>query len=333
VDVDAFVAAHQAEWARLDNLVRRRRRLSGTEVDELMASYQRAATHLSILRTAGHDPALVGRLSVTVARARAAAVAGAHSSGWRSVGRFFAVSFPLSAYRNRWWWLGTAAGSLVLAALVGWWLARTPAVLTSLGTTPQQQSQYVYHEFRQYYSQYNGQSFGSEVWTHNSLLAAEMLISGIFLGIPTLLLLLDNALDLGVAGELMVTHGRGTEFFALILPHGMLELSSVFLAAATGLRLGWTIIDPGPRPRAQALAEEGRAGITIALGLVATLLVSGSIEAFVTPSSLPTWARILVGGCVEALFLCYVLVVGKRAARSGWSADMEDAPDVLPALA
>jgi len=333
VDVDAFVAAHRAEWARLDKLVRRRRRLSGAEVDELVASYQRAATHLSMLRTAGHDQALAGRLSVTVARARAAAVGGAHASGWRSVGRLFAVSFPLAAYRYRWWWLATAAGSLVLAALIGWWLAKEPSVLIGLGATPRQQSQYVNHEFRQYYSQYNGQSFGSEVWTHNSFLAAEMLISGIFLGVPTLLLLLDNAIDLGSAGELMVTHGRGAEFFSLILPHGMLELSSVFLAAAAGLRLGWAIIDPGPRPRAEALAHEGRSAITIALGLVVTLLVSGSIEAFVTPSSLPTWARILIGGCVEALFLCYVLGVGRRAARSGLSADIEHAPDVLPAVA
>jgi uncharacterized membrane protein SpoIIM required for sporulation len=188
----------------------------------------------------------------------------------------------------------------------------------------------VNREFRQYYSQYNGQSFWSEVWTHNSFLAAQMLISGIFLGIPTLLLLLANALDIGSAGALMVTHGKGTEFFSLILPHGMLELSAVFLAAATGLRLGWSIIDPGPLPRGQALAEAGRAAVTIALGLIVVLLVSGSIEAFVTPSSLPTWARILIGGCVEAAFLGYVIGAGRRAELAGYSADIAEAPDTLP---
>ncbi len=330
MDVDAFVAAHQAQWDRLDALVRRRRVLSGAEVDELVALYQRTATHLSQLRSAGHDPALVARLSATVARARAAAVGGAHASAWRSVARFFAVSFPLAAYRIRWWWLATVAGSLALAVLVGWWLARSPVAMTGLAGPPQQQAYYVNHEFRQYYSQYSGQSFGSEVWTHNSLLAALMLISGIVLGLPTLFLLMYNALGIGAAGAVMITHGRGAEFFALILPHGMLELSSVFLAGAAGLRLGWSIIDPGPRPRSQALAEEGRAAITIALGLIVTLLVSGSIEAFVTPSSLPAWARILIGGVVVTAFIGYVIGVGGRAAGAGLSADIAEAPDVLP---
>jgi uncharacterized membrane protein SpoIIM required for sporulation len=332
VDVDAFVAAHQAEWTRLDTLVRQRRRLSGAEVDELVASYQRTATHLSILRSAGGDQALTGRLSMSVARARAAAVGGAHAAGWRSVLRFFTESFPATAYRNRWWWLATAAGSLLVALIIGWWMVRTPAVLDSLGTK-QQQAQYVNHEFRQYYSQYNGQSFGAEVWTHNAFLAAETLISGILLGVPTLLLLFANALDLGQAGALMITYGKGPEFFALITPHGLLELSSLFLAGATGLRLGWTIIDPGPRPRSEALAQEGRVAVTIALGMIVTLLVSGSIEAFVTPSSLPTWAHILIGGCVEAAFLGYVIVLGRRASRAGLSLDIADAADALPVAA
>ncbi|MGO8960831.1 MAG: stage II sporulation protein M [Streptosporangiaceae bacterium] len=329
MDVDVFAAAHQADWARLDELVRRRHRLSGEEVDELVAAYQRTATQLSVLRSAGGDPALVARLSARVARARAAAVGGAHASGWRSVGRFFAVTFPLMAYRVRWWWLGTAAGSLLVAFLVGWWMARSPAVLASLAPRPLQIS--YLHQFRAYYSQYNGQSFGSEVWTHNATLAAAALVSGIFLGIPTLLFLWSNAAEIGVAGGILVAHGRAAEFFTLILPHGMLELSAFFLAASVGLRLGWTIIDPGALPRGQAMAEQGRAAMAVALGLILVLLVSGSIEAFVTPSALPAWVRILIGGCVAAAFLGYVLVLGRRATAAGLSADIEDAPDLVPA--
>jgi uncharacterized membrane protein SpoIIM required for sporulation len=328
VDVDAFVAAHQAEWASLDRLVRRRRHLSGAEVDDLVAVYQRTATHLSELRTAGHDPALVARLSTRVARARSA-VTGAQAPAWRSVGRFAVVSFPAMAYRARWWWLATALGSLAVAFLVGWWLARSPGVQSSL-LPRARAARLVNHQFRGYYSQYAATSFAAKVWTNNAWVAAESLIFGILLGVPTLLVLLQNAANIGVDGGLMVAHGKGTLFFALILPHGMLELSAVFLAAAAGLRLGWTIIDPGQRPRSAALAEEGRASVTIALGLIVVLLVSGVIEAFVTPSPLPTWARILIGGCAEGAFLGYVIAAGRRAGAAGLSPDIEEAPDVVP---
>ncbi|HUZ38313.1 MAG TPA: stage II sporulation protein M [Streptosporangiaceae bacterium] len=328
MDVDAYVAAHQGEWKRLDTLVKRRRRLSGAEIDELVTLYQRTTTHLSAVRSAGHDPVLVAALSGRVARARAA-VTGAYASEWGIVGRFALVTFPLMAYRARWWWLATALGSLLVAVLIGWWVARSPAVQAAL--LPRSVvRKLVNQQFQGYYSQYAAPAFAAQVWTHNAWLAAESLIFGILLGIPTILFMLANAANLGVAGALMIVHGKGVLFFALILPHGMLELSAVFLAAATGLRLGWTVIDPGPRPRGQALAEEGRASVAIVLGLVVVLLVSGIIEAFVTPSPLPTWARIGIGGAAECLFLAYVIAAGRRAAAAGLTADMPDAPALAP---
>ena len=256
MDVNAYVAAHDPEWRRLDALVKRRRRLTGSEVDELVALYQRTTTHLSTARSAAHDPVLVAALSARVARARAA-VTGAHAAEWGIVGRFAFVSFPAMAYRARWWWLGTAAGSLLVAFVIGWWVARSPGVQAALLPRAQVR-QLVNHQFQGYYSQYAAPAFAAKVWTNNAWVAAESLIFGILLGLPPLLVLFNNAANMGVAGALMIVHGRGVLFFALILPHGMLELSAVFLAAATGLRLGWTVIDPGPRRRGQALAEEGR---------------------------------------------------------------------------
>jgi uncharacterized membrane protein SpoIIM required for sporulation len=216
-----------------------------------------------------------------------------------------------------------------VAFVIGWWVARSPQVQAAL-LPPAQVSRLVRHQFQNYYSQYAATSFAAQVWTHNVWVAAESLISGIVLGLPTLWVLFSNAANLGIVGGLMIAHGRGVLFFALVLPHGMLELSAVFLAAATGLRLGWTVIDPGPRPRGRALAEEGRASITIALGLIVVLLTSGLIEAFVTPAPLATWARILTGLAADAVFLGYVILAGRRAVAAGLTADMAEAPDVAP---
>jgi uncharacterized membrane protein SpoIIM required for sporulation len=134
----------------------------------------------------------------------------------------------------------------------------------------------------------------------------------------------------GVIAGLMFHAGRGPLLLGLLLPHGLLELTAVFLAAAVGMRLGWSVISPGDRPRGQVLAEQGRGVVSVAVGLVGVLLVSGLIEAMVTPSPLPTFVRIAIGLLAEAAFLSYVFYFGRRAAKAGETGDIEDAPDVVP---
>jgi uncharacterized membrane protein SpoIIM required for sporulation len=147
-----------------------------------------------------------------------------------------------------------------------------------------------------------------------------------------LYLLWQNVANVAVIGGIMVSHGRAGLFFGLILPHGMLELTAVFVAAGTGLRLFWSWVAPGPRPRAQALAEEGRAAMSVVLGLVGVLAVSGFIEGFVTPSGLPTGVKVAIGLVAEAAFLTYVFVLGGRATRAGVTGDVspEEAGDLVP---
>ena len=42
-----------------------------------------------------------------------------------------------------------------------------------------------------------------------------------------------------------------------------------------------------------------------------------------TPSALPTWARIGIGALAEAAFLTYVFILGRRAARAGETGDLD----------
>ena len=327
--MDAFTVAHQAEWDRLAKLARRRRKLTGAEADELVSLYQRASTHLSQLRgSAGASPGTVARLAALVARARSA-VTGAQVPSWRVVTRFIWQDFPAAVYRVRWWWLGAALGSIAVAVATGWWIAGSRGVQAAL-VPPAEAKALVQHQFQGYYTANPAASFAAQVWTNNVWVAAQSLIYGILLGIPTILVLLDNAINGGVDAGYLFAHGKGSLFFSLILPHGMLELSAVFLAAAAGLRLGWTVIDPGRRRRGQALAEEGRSTITITIGLIVVLGVSGIIEAFVTPSRLPTWARIGIGAVAVTLFVGYALGFGHRAVAAGRTGDIEEAPDQLP---
>ncbi|OIJ90142.1 stage II sporulation protein M [Streptomyces colonosanans] len=325
MDLDVFVSAHRAKWDRLEALLRRQRRLTGAEADELVALYQRTATHLSVIQSSAPDPQLTGRLSQLVARARGA-VTGTHRASWRDVTRFLTHGFPAAVYRSRRWWITTAVLSTLVAALLGWWIGTHPEVQSSIAAPGELRDlTRPGGEYETYYSSHPAAAFAAQVWTNNAKAAAMCLVFGVFLGLPVLLVLFTNMLNLAVGIGLMSSAGRLDTFLGLVLPHGLLELTAVFVAAGTGLRLGWTLIDPGPRPRRTALAEEGRAALGMAIGLALVLFVSGAIEGFVTPSGLPTWARMSVGVIAELAFLTYVYVLGGRAARAGDSGDVETA--------
>lgn len=321
MDLDAYVLAHAQEWQRLAELTQRGR-LSGAEADELVEYYQRVATHLSVVRTAAPDASLVAHLSSLLARARNRAT-GTRVGSWRGVRSFFTERFPAALYRLRWWWLSCLAANVVVTAVMMWWLLDHPNVEQTL-LSPQEVEQLVEQDFEGYYSEYAARNFAAQVWFNNVWVAAQCIALGI-LGFPVLYLLFNNVLNLAVIGSIMTRHGRGELFWGLILPHGILELTAVFIAGGVGLRLFWSWVEPGGLTRAASIAREGRTAATVALGLAAVLLVAGVIEAFVTPSGLPTWARIGVGVAAELAFLAYVFVGGRAAAARGHTGDLDAA--------
>ena len=120
MDVDAYVAAHRPQWDRLAALLRRRR-WSGAEADEAVALYERTATHLSVVRSASPDPALVARLSSLVARARTA-ITGSAAPSWRDLARFATVGFAVALATSWRWWVTTIAVCSIVMVAVGVWV-------------------------------------------------------------------------------------------------------------------------------------------------------------------------------------------------------------------
>jgi uncharacterized membrane protein SpoIIM required for sporulation len=317
VDLDAFSDMHHGEWLRLKELSSRRR-ISGAEADELIRLYQAAATHLSMVRSAAPDPTVIAQLSETLSRARTT-ITGTHEPAWRDAQTLLIVSLPAALFRLRWWIVGVTAASVLLAVVAGWWVWSTPEGLAAVGS-PRYREQYVNEAFASYYDP--GAGFAAVVWTNNAWIAAQCVAFGVS-GVWPALILVHNAVSVGAIGGMMAHYGELGMFLQLILPHGLLELTSIFVAGAAGLKLFWTVIDPGPRTRGRAIAEEGRSLFTVAIGLVITLAVSGLIEGFVTGSQMAWWLKIVIGAVALAAFWAYVLVVGRRAVADGETGDLD----------
>jgi uncharacterized membrane protein SpoIIM required for sporulation len=319
VDIDRYIATNGPAWSRLAELTGRAQRgvgrLPAADLDELVRLYQRVAGHLSYAQTYYRDPALTAKLSGLVARA-GAVVYGTRPRTLRALARFFTVTFPAAVWHLRWFVVAATLASLLPAAALGTWLASSPAAIQATAPAAVREA-YVERDFEAYYSSAPAAEFASQVFSNNVQVAFEAFAVGILLCLGTLFVLVENGANLGVAAGLFAAAGQQPKFWGLILPHGMLELTSVFVAGAAGLRLGWTLIDPGDRTRGAALAEEGRRAVVVVLGLVVTFLVAGTIEGFVTGRPWPTWLRVGIGLAAEAGFLAWVLVLGRRAAAQG----------------
>src|SRR3546814_9421988 len=129
VDVDRFIARNSPDWARLEGLARRGAgSLSPDEVQEMVALYQRTSTHLSHARTERADPALVARLTRTVATA-SGVIYSTRSRSLSGAARFFTTTFPAAVWHARRFVLAAALLLLVPAFVVGTWVATSDAAL------------------------------------------------------------------------------------------------------------------------------------------------------------------------------------------------------------
>jgi len=229
---------------------------------------------------------------------------------------------PAALYRIRWWTCGIMVAEIALALVMGVWTLHSPEAMAALGS-PEKLDQYAHEAFESYYSNYSAPDFAAQVWTNNARIAAICVASGIT-GILPLYMLYANAVALGQTGAIMADHDMLGVFFSLISPHGLLELTCIFVAGAAGLKLFWTMLVPGPRSRSAALATEGRSLITVAVGLTVVLAAAGIIEAFVTPAPIPWPVKITIGAGALALLWAYTLILGRSAVAAGVTGDLEE---------
>jgi uncharacterized membrane protein SpoIIM required for sporulation len=320
VDIDAFVAAHQGAWWRLQQLTEKTRQVAQVtpdELDELVHLYQRGGANLAYARVeyAG-DSALVSRLTLLVTDAHGVLYGQPDTEVRRSIQQFATITFPAAIYSLR-RYIGIAA----LLTCLPWaffqiWLAISPAAFDVVAPDAAAQ-QYIEQDFEDYYSNQPSQNFATQVFLNNVRVGFLAFAAGILLCVVTAAVLALNGANIGLAGGLFTNAGQADKFWGLILPHGLLEISAVIVAGAAGLRIGWSIIDPGDRSRVNALTEEARRAGSVLVGLIVAFLLAALVEGFVTGRPWPTSLRIGIGVVVFVLFWGWTIKFALRARREG----------------
>lgn len=316
MNLDRFIADRRPSWDELDSLLAEARgrpeRIGAEKMRRVGSLYRSAAADLALARRRFPAEATVAALEDLVGRAHGVVYGTA-------VRRESAVHFLTRGYwrrvRERPALLVVAAVLLLLPVLVaGAWAWDDPG---SAGALLPAQSEPVAQPRTQGtdlgLSPGERARFSAAISTNNIRVTFGAVAGGVTFGLLTAGILVFNGVLIGVVAGVGVAAGNGGALVELIVPHGVLELSCIVVAGAAGLRMGWALVDPGRRPRGQALVIEGRAAIELVLGTSLWLVVAGLTEGLITPLGIGPWWAVGVGFALGGLYWALVWRLGAPA--------------------
>jgi uncharacterized membrane protein SpoIIM required for sporulation len=162
-------------------------------------------------------------------------------------------------------------------------------------------------------------AFSGFLFTHNIQVTFVVFALGVTFGVGSAALLFYNGVPLGALAMQYHQEGLGTFFWAWILPHGIPELTEVFVAGAAGLIIARGMWLPGRRRRIDAMIEETRTAVALVLGGMPILIVAGLIEGTISQihePTLPYSAKLIFALLVGSLLYYYLLMAGRDEDRA-----------------
>lgn len=324
----AFEERHGARWEAFEALLAdleaggaRRDPERRAALDGLPRRYREICRDLAVARERRYGPRLVDRLNRLALDGHRVLYAGDPSIA-ASIARFFARGFPRAVRRDA---RAIAAATalflgpaLVVAALID---ARPELVYSVLDAGDVRNFEAMYDPSAEHVGSERAASsdvgmFGFYVF-NNIGIAFRAYAGGLLLGLGSAFVLFFNGLLLGAVAAHIGRLGFEETFYAFVIGHGAFELTAIVLSGAAGLRLGWSVVAPGPRTRGASLRRAATETVTLAWGVFAMLLVAAVVEAFwSSKGSLAPELKLVVGAFAWAAVFAYFAFVG-RDVRQG----------------
>ena len=149
------------------------------------------------------------------------------------------------------------------------------------------------------------------IMTNNIQVAFLAFAGGITFGLLTVYALIYNGIIIGALAALFWHHGKTYAFWAYIVPHGMIELTAIFIAGGAGLLMGYKLLVPGHFSRGYQLKVHAKRSVQLLLGTIPLFVIAGVIEGFITPAAISLEAKYFVA-FLTVLGLIFYFMIGKR---------------------
>jgi uncharacterized membrane protein SpoIIM required for sporulation len=314
MDVDRFTRERSAGWEELAGLVReagtRPQRLGAEPLLRLGRRYRAAAADLALARRLFPNHPQTRALERLVTDARQCVYA--TEARRRSLIGFLTTGYWQRVRERPLALLAAFAFLLVPMALAAVWAIDDPAAALGIVPSEFQDATDPSTRFTDL-SPAEEAAMSSFIFTNNIRVTFTAIAGGMLLGIGSAAATIFNGGFVGAIVGLTISNGRVGDLLRFILSHGLLELSCIAVACSAGLRLGWSLIDPGPLTRGDSLRRAARPAMEIVLGTMPWLVLAGLIEAFLSPRrpSLPVAAA--VGVAAAGTYWTLVIVRGRAA--------------------
>lgn len=320
VNATRFRAAHEADWARLEQLVtimekRSIRRLSDDDLLALPGLYRTTLSSLSVARDTSLDRALISYLEQLCTRAYFQ-IYGVQTPATRQISRFFTQGWP-EAVRSLWretlLCLVLTFGAAILAYVLvrsdpSWFYSMIPEALAG-GRDPTASADYLRSTLYDDGDQKDWLlTFSAFLFTHNSQVAIFAFALGFAFAVPTILLILYNGLMLGAFFAVFDSKGLGPNLAGWLAIHGTTEIFAICISGAAGIRIGMAVAFPGRLSRVEAAVRAGRVAATAMIGTVIMLASAGLLEGVGRQTILNDGLRALIGSVMLAAWMVYFYV-------------------------
>lgn len=155
---------------------------------------------------------------------------------------------------------------------------------------------------------------GFYVW-NNVGIALRCTATGALAGLGSVVTLVSNGAVIGATFGALLRSGEGGNLLAFASGHAAWELLGIVLSGAAGLRIGWALIEPDGRSRADSVRQVAPSVYLLVVGAGFLLLVAAAIEAFWSAGPAPAVAKYVFGVAQYGLVGAWLLLGGREAAR------------------
>ncbi|MBZ9687230.1 stage II sporulation protein M [Clostridium estertheticum] len=153
--------------------------------------------------------------------------------------------------------------------------------------------------------QWNYPLMSSYIMVNNISVSLKAFVMGITLGIGTIYVLFSNGALLGALTALVYTYGNPMNYWSLILPHGIIELTAIFISGAAGLIIAKSILLPGEYSRRHSLIKGAKESISLIIGIIFMLIIAGIIEGFFTPLKISEVSKLIFAAITGVILTLY----------------------------